>query len=167
MISMIVSVDRDWGIGRENEMLAHIQPDLTYFKETTTGHPVIMGYNTYLSLPKKSRPLPNRDNIILTTKDLDIENVQIVHSLDEMFKLIAEKYGDTEVFIIGGASVYEQLLPHADKLYLTHIFRKFNDVEAYFPMIGDEWRLEDLKVEDENIKHEYPHMFATYVKKED
>lgn len=167
MISMIVTVDRDWGIGRENEMLAHIQPDLTYFRETTTGHPVIMGYNTYLSLPEKNRPLPNRDNIILTTKDLDIENVQIVHSLDEMFKLIDEKYSDTEVFIIGGASVYEQLLPHADKLYLTHIFRKFDNVEAYFPMIGDEWRLEDLKVKDENIKHEYPHIFATYTKKED
>ncbi len=167
MISMIVTVDRDWGIGRENEMLAHIQPDLKYFRETTTGHPVIMGYKTYLSLPEKSRPLPNRDNIILTSQDLDIENVQIVHSLDELLDLIKSKYSDIEVFIIGGSSVYEQMLPYADKLYLTHIFRKFDDVEAYFPMIGDEWRLEDLMVREENIVHQYPHMFATYTKKED
>ena len=167
MISMIVSVDRDWGIGRENEMLAHIQPDLTYFKETTLGHPVAMGHKTYLSLPEQNRPLPGRDNIILTTKDLDIEGVQIVGSLDELLKLIDEKYKDTEIFIIGGASVYEQMLPHADKLYLTHIFRKFDDVEAYFPKIGDEWRLDDLVVNEENINHEYPHMFATYIKKDD
>lgn len=167
MISMIVTVDRDWGIGRENDMLAHIQPDLKYFRETTTGHPVIMGYNTYLSLPEQSRPLPNRENIILTSRDLDIEGVQTVHSLDDMLKLIKEKYSDQEVFIIGGASVYEQMLPYADKLYLTHIFRKFDDVEAYFPLIGDEWRLDDLILSEENIVHEYPHIFATYMKKED
>ena len=167
MISMIVTVDRDWGIGRENDMLAHIKPDLKYFRETTTGHAVIMGHNTYLSLPEESRPLPSRDNIILTSKNLDIEGVQIVHSLEEMFKLIDDKYSDQEVFIIGGASVYEQMLPHADKLYLTHIFRKFDDVEAYFPLIGDEWRLDDLILSEENITHEYPHIFATYIKKED
>lgn len=167
MISMIVTVDRDWGIGRENDMLAHIKPDLKYFREITTGHPVVMGYNTYLSLPESNRPLPNRDNIILTSRKLDIVGVQIVHSLDEMFKLIDQKYKDTEVFIIGGASVYEQMLPYADKLYLTHIFRKFDDVEAYFPLIGDEWRLDDLMVREENVVHEYPHIFVTYIKKED
>ena len=167
MISMIVTVDRDWGIGRENEMLAHIQPDLKYFRETTTGHPVVMGHKTYLSLPEKSRPLPNRENIILTTQDLDIENVQIVHDLDELFALIKEKYSDTEVFIIGGASVYKQLLPYADKLYLTHIFRKFDGVEAYFPLIGDEWRLDDLLLSEEIVTHKYPHIFATYTKPEE
>lgn len=167
MISMIVSVDRDWGIGRENDMLAHIKPDLAYFKEVTLGHPVAMGHKTYLSLPAQNRPLPGRDNIILTTKDLDIEGVQTVCCLEELLELIEEKYSDTEVFIIGGASVYKQLLPYADKLYLTHIFRKFDNVEAYFPMIDDEWRLDDLVVREENILHEYPHMFATYIKKED
>lgn len=164
MISMMVSVDRNWGIGRENKMLAHIQPDLTYFRETTTGKPVVMGHNTFLSLPEENRPLPGRDNIILSRRPLQIEGVQIVHSIDELFELIKEKYSDREVFIIGGSSVYEQMLPHADKLYITHIFRKFDGVESYFPMINDEWRLEDLKATDENIKHEYPHMFATYVK---
>ncbi len=167
MISMIVSVDRGWGIGKENDMLAHIKPDLAYFKEVTLGHPVAMGHNTYLSLPEKNRPLPGRDNIILTTKDLDIEGVQTVCCLDELLELIEEKYSDTEVFIMGGASVYEQMLPYADKLYITHIFRKFEGVEAYFPMIGDEWRLDDLIVREENIIHKYPHMFATYIKKED
>lgn len=164
MISMIVSVDRNWGIGRENKMLAHVQPDLTYFRQTTTGHPVVMGHNTFLSLPEDSRPLDNRDNIILSRRNLHIEGVQIVHSIEELFELIEEKYSDKEVFIIGGSSVYEQMLPYAEKLYITHIFRKFDSVESYFPLIGDEWRLEDIKATDENIKHEYPHMFATYTK---
>ncbi len=165
MISMMVSVDRNWGIGRENKMLAHIQPDLTYFRETTTGHPVVMGHNTYLSLPEGNRPLPGRENIILSTRPLHIEGVTIVHSLEELLELVQEKYKDKEVFIIGGESVYKQMLPHADKLYITHIFRKFDSVESYFPNIGDEWRLKDLIAEDENISHEYPHMFATYTKK--
>ena len=164
MISMIVSVDRNWGIGRENKMLAHVQPDLTYFRETTTGHPVVMGHNTFLSLPEKARPLSNRDNIILSRRDLHIDGVQIVHSIEELFKLIEEKYDNKEVFIIGGSSVYEQMLPYADKLYITHIFRKFDAVESYFPIISDDWRLEDIKATDENIKHEFPHMFATYTK---
>ena len=88
MISMIVSVDRDWGIGRENEMLAHIQPDLTYFKETTLGHPVVMGYNTYLSLPEQNRPLPGRENIILSTRNLNIEGVQIICCIEDLLELI-------------------------------------------------------------------------------
>lgn len=166
MISMIVTVDRNWGIGRENKMLAHIQPDLTYFREVTTGHPVVMGYNTYLSLPEKNRPLPGRENIILSTRNLKIEGVQIVCCIEDLLELIRTKYKDTEVFIIGGESVYRQMLPHADKLYLTHIFRKFSGVETHFPMIGDEWRLDDLMVREENIVHEYPHIFATYIKKE-
>ncbi|WP_235436109.1 dihydrofolate reductase [Gottschalkia purinilytica] len=163
---MIVAVDRSWGIGRNNDMLAHIEPDLEYFRNVTEGHTVIMGYNTYLSLPEENRPLPNRKNIVITRKNIKLEGVTIIDSIEETLDLINKEYKNEEVFIAGGESIYNQMLPYADKLYITHIFRKFDDPQAFFPIIDDSWRIEDIKMSEENIKHECPHIFATYVKKE-
>ena len=129
MISMIVAMDKKRGIGKNNGLLAHIKPDLEYFKRVTEGHTIIMGYNTYLSLP--IRPLPNRKNIVITRKDIKIDGTIILHSIDDTLKWI-EKSNEKEIFICGGGRIYQQFMPYADKLYITHIFHSF-DADKFFP----------------------------------
>lgn len=127
MINIIVAMDKNGGIGKDNKLLAHIPEDLKHFKEVTSGHTVVMGYNTWLSLPKK--PLPNRRNIVLTTKDIELDGAEVVHSIDELKDWIDF---DDEVFIIGGAKVYEQFLPYTDRMYVTHIMDEF-EADTFFP----------------------------------
>ena len=116
MINIIVAVDKNLGIGKDNKLLAHIKSDLEYFKRTTNGHIIVMGYNTYLSLPKK--PLPNRLNIVLTKKDIKLEGAIVVHSIDELFNKLKEFGEDREVFICGGESIYKQMMPYVTSYIL-------------------------------------------------
>src|SRR5690554_482262 len=132
MISLIVAIDQKNGIGKANGLLAHIKPDLQYFKRITEGHTIIMGYNTYMSLPIK--PLPKRNNIIITRKEIQIEGVTILHSIEEALQWI-EQSNEEEVFICGGATIYKQFMPYANRLYITHIFHDFN-AEVFFPTIS-------------------------------
>src|SRR5690625_10670 len=128
MISMIVALDQKYGIGKDNKLLAHIKPDLLYYKKVTSGHPIIMGYNTYMSLP--TRPLPNRQNIVNSRKDIKLEGAIVLHSIQEALKWIEES-NEKEVFICGGNTIYEQFMPYAKKLYVTHIFHSF-DADTFF-----------------------------------
>ena len=159
MINMIVAVDKKWGIGKDNDLLAHIKPDLKYFKEVTKDNIVVMGYNTYLSLP--IRPLPNRTNIVLTRKNIELEDTYVVNSIDKLYELLEEIKGDKDVFICGGASIYEQFLPLSEKLYITHIFHEF-DADVFFPKLDEEWEIEKSTCNRENIDHKYPHVFTIY-----
>jgi dihydrofolate reductase len=116
-VSLIVAMGaKTRAIGRNNELIWHIPGDLPRFKTLTLGHPIIMGYNTYLSIGK---PLPGRTNIVLT-HDLtwSAEGVLTCHSLKEALET-ACTYDDTEVFVIGGGMVYKEALPFAQRLYLT------------------------------------------------
>lgn len=160
MINIIAAVDENMGIGKDNKLLAHIEPDLRYFKKMTTGKIVVMGYNTYLSLPIK--PLPNRTNVLITSKDIEIEGFIIFHSVEECKKWIDEQ--NEEVFIIGGRSIYEQFLPYTDRLYLTHIFHKF-DADTFFPDLSEDWQMVSAFGKSENFKHKYKHIFAVYERK--
>lgn len=159
MISLIVAMDKNNGIGNKNKLLAHISEDLKYFKRVTDGHTIVMGYNTYMSLPK--RPLPNRRNIVLTTKDIKLEGALVVNSIEDLLKLLNT---EDETFICGGASIYEQMLPYADKLYITHIFAEF-EADTYFPGITEKWEISESICHKENINHKYPHVFTIYTKK--
>ena len=89
MIAAIVAVDNDWGIGYNGDLLEHIPEDLKYFKNVTNGHTIVMGYNTYMSLPV--RPLPNRKNIVLTTKNIKLPGAIVLNSLEELFKEISSE----------------------------------------------------------------------------
>lgn len=161
-INMIVAVDRNYGIGKNNKLLAHIPEDLKYFKKITNNNIIVMGYNTYMSLPIK--PLPNRVNIVLTTKNIDIEGAIVVHNIDELMKEL-KKYNDKKIFICGGASVYKQLMPYSNRLYLTHIFDEF-DADTTFPMIDENiWEVEKIEGDFENINNKYPHIFTIYKRK--
>ena len=128
MISMIASVGKNMELGRKNSLIWHIPDDMKFFKETTMGHVVVMGKNTYDSLPGN---LPGRTMLVLnTSKILDNDNVQTIYSVDE----ILEKYTDSdeEVFIIGGASVYSQFIQYASILYLTEIDDECIDADTFF-----------------------------------
>ena len=131
MISAIVAVDQNWGIGYKGELLEHLPPDLKYFKAVTAGHVVVMGSKTWDSLPKK--PLPDRTNIIISNKgNLLLENGAIRLSLDDLLLGIADFEDD--VFVIGGGSIYEQLLPLCDRVYVTKIEKSYKNVDTYFPI---------------------------------
>lgn len=137
-ISIIVAMAEGRAIGKGNDLLVHIPGDLKRFKAITTGHSVIMGRNTFDSLPKG--PLPNRRNIIITRNtELSIEGAEVVNSIDEALALVK---GEDEVFVIGGGNIYEQFLPISNKLYLTIVDKKF-DADTFFPEIDwDEWQEE-------------------------
>lgn len=136
-ISIIVAIARNYAIGRNNELLWHIPADLKRFKKITTGHQVIMGRLTYLSLPL--RPLPNRRNIVITNVPGEyFEGCVTVRSIEEALALCNET---EESFIIGGGSVYSQFLPFCNKLYLTVVDKDF-EADTFFPHIDlIQWKL--------------------------
>lgn len=119
-MNLIVVVDNKWGIGKNNGLLAHLPKDLQYFKEHTLGKAVIMGRKTLESMPG-SKGLPKRTNYVLTgNPDFEAENCTILHSEDEMFEVI-NKYEPDDVWLIGGASMYNRYFGMCDKLYITKI----------------------------------------------
>ena len=131
MLSLIVAIAENGAIGKDNALLWHLSADLKRFKALTTGHAVVMGRKTFDSLPRK--PLPNRRNIVLThSSDFCPEGVEVVHSVDELLSLTR---GEEECFLMGGASLYALLLPHAERLYLTFVHRAYPDADAFFPHI--------------------------------
>jgi len=136
-ISIIVAIARNYAIGRNNELLWHIPADLKRFKKITTGHQVIMGRLTYLSLPL--RPLPNRRNIVITNVPGELfEGCETVRSIEEAMALCSET---EESFVIGGGSIYNQFLPFCNKLYLTVVDKDF-DADTFFPQIDlSQWKL--------------------------
>ena len=138
MISAIVAVDNNWGIGFNGDLLEHIPEDLKYFKELTTGGTVIMGRKTWDSLPKK--PLPNRLNIVITSTPRESEeNVKLMTLEEAMAYAVVCR--PQNVFIIGGGAIYEKLLPICKRIYVTKIFKDHDQVDTYFPNLdeSDEW----------------------------
>jgi len=131
IISIIAAIGKNNEIGKGNELLCRLPSDMKRFKALTSGHTVVMGRKTFESLPNGA--LPNRRNIVVSRNpDLVIEGVEVSSSLDHaLLKCIDE----TEVFIIGGAQIYEQSLPVADKLYITRIHAAFPEADAFFPVI--------------------------------
>jgi len=154
MISIIVAVSDDWGIGKDNDLLWHLPEDMKRFKKLTTGNTIIMGKRTWESLPK--RPLPNRKNVVITDNPGEnFEGAVSVYSIDEA---IATCRDDDEIFIIGGGSIYRQFMPLADRLYITHVHKK-TEADVFFPKIDKRiWKVvekEEFKPEDEGIPYTY------------
>ena len=125
-ISLIAAVDENWGLGKDNQLLCHLPADLKHFKDITLGKPIIMGRKTYDSIGKA---LPGRLNIVLSKSVKDIKDVTI---FDSMQKALFFTKDEPEVFIIGGAKIFEQSLPIANKIYLTVIRAKLS-ADVYFP----------------------------------
>jgi len=151
-LCIAVAVGENLAIGKNNQLLWHMPADLKFFKQTTSGHTVIMGRKTFDSV---GRPLPNRRNIVITRdKSLSIENVEVVHSLDEALNLTKD---EEKVFIVGGAEIYRQALPKTDLLYLTTIHHDF-DADTFFPSFNrSDWETisTDAHKADEKNKYDY------------
>jgi len=137
MIGMIAAIGKNRELGKNNKLIWSVPNDMKFFKKTTMGHKVIMGMNTYKSLP--SSGLPGREMIVLSrTKRDDLEGVKFVSNIEELI----EQYIDSEeeVLIIGGASIYREFLPYCKYIYLTRIDSECLDADAYFPEFNlDEW----------------------------
>ena len=122
-MNLIAAVDLNWGIGYNCELLERIPEDMKQFKEKTLGKVIVMGRTTFESLPNK-KPLEQRINIVLTkNKNYHCEGVILCHSLEELFKKL-NKYSDEEIFIIGGETIYSQLLPYCNKAFITQIYKE-------------------------------------------
>ncbi len=137
MISIIAAIGKNRELGKDNKLLWHIPEDFKRFKDLTSGHVVIMGRKTYESLPEKFRPLPNRINIVVTRNPnfTTINQLIVVGSIEEAIESAKAKIqnSDNEIFIIGGASIYEQGIKYADKLYLTLVEKEYPDADTFFP----------------------------------
>jgi len=158
MISIIVAVAQNGAIGKNNDLLWHIPADLKRFKKLTLGHTIIMGKRTYQSLPIK--PLSNRRSVVITDDPDDrFEGCLMVSSIEESLKFCNPS---EETFIIGGASVYRQFLPLADRLYLTKVHKDIEG-DVFFPVVNNNnWKL----VSEENFppddKNDFSFSFLIY-----
>ena len=119
-MNLIVCVDEKWGIGKNNGLLFSLSEDMRFFKETTMGKTVVMGYNTLLSFPG-SKPLKGRKNIVLAPEGVERDDCIVCHTLEETFERINNEK-DEDVFIIGGAMFYRTMYPYCKKAYITHVF---------------------------------------------
>ena len=133
MISAIVAVDNDWGIGYNGGLLESIPTDLANFKSLTLGGTVVMGQNTWDSLPVK--PLPGRENIIITY-DTHIDAKAFFWSMEDTLNFI-KTHLDKHFWVIGGGSIYKQLLPICDRVYVTKIYSSHDNIDTYFPKLDD------------------------------
>ena len=158
MISIRAAVARNRAIGYENKLIYWLPNDLKRFKTLTTGHTIIMGRNTFLSLPKGA--LPNRRNIVLTRSQKAFPGCDVYTSLEEA---LAHCDKDEDVYIIGGASVYRQALPLADRLCLTEINDTPEKADTFFPPY-DDWKEISREDHEKDERHEYEYSFVDYIK---
>jgi dihydrofolate reductase len=158
-LSIIVAVGKNNEIGRKNELLVYLPNDMKRFKELTLDTTVVMGENTYHSLQVK--PLPRRRNIVLSfDKTQQFSGCEMAYSVDNVLKMVKD---DATVFIMGGASVYQQFLPLVSMLYITIINADFTNADAFFPKIDySQWNLIEKIDCQADEKHIYDYSYCTY-----
>ncbi|WP_099362819.1 dihydrofolate reductase [Fredinandcohnia onubensis] len=160
MISLLVAMDRNQLIGKDNDLPWRLPADLAYFKRVTMGHPIIMGRKTFDSI---GRPLPGRENIIVTRDtSYEAEGCKVIHSIEEIVSM--NQQTDQELFVIGGAEIFKEILPHSDRLYITEINEEFKG-DTYFPTFDkSKWKVisEEQGIKDE--KNPYDYTFLVYEK---
>lgn len=152
------------GIGKNNDLLWHLPEDMKFFRAQTIGFPVITGRKNYESIPERFRPLPNRENIVVTRQNIQYEGAHVCSSIKEAIK-IASSYQKDKIFIIGGGQIYKQCLEQdlVDKLIITWVDA---DIEAdvFFPTLDSKWKLISKKKNNPDDKNAYPYTFTEYLK---
>lgn len=169
MISAIVCVDENWGIGSNGDLLIHIPEDMKFFKDMTANSVVVMGRKTFDSLP--NRPLKDRINCVITSKanPLEYNNdnyylMNMGYTIDVLLPTFS-KYDYLNVFIIGGGTVYKELLPYCEVAYVTKVLNNYEDADTYFPNLDN---IQEWEIESESETKEYngvKYQFCTYRKK--
>jgi dihydrofolate reductase len=166
-IKLIVAMDLDRGIGKNNDLMWHLPADMQFFKTTTQGQIVIMGRKNFDSIPERFRPLPNRENVILTRNtDFSAANCLVFHSLEESIKHFENEIERT-VFIIGGGQIYGEALRLGiiDEMYITHVNHRF-EAETFFPIIDEsEWEITELLSYEADEKNVHSFVVKHYIRK--
>lgn len=156
IISLIAAIDEAGGIGSNNQLLAYLPADLKYFKSVTLGKPIIMGRKTYESI---GRPLPERDNIVISTRLDATKGITIVPSLNQAIELLKDV---PEIMIIGGAQLYAEAINYAKRLYITHIDHQF-EADTFFPPIDlAQWTCTQKMPGPQDAKNPFAITFCIY-----
>lgn len=135
MIIGIVCVDKNWGIGKKNDLLFHLKKDMEFFKNTTMDSIVFLGWNTLLSFPG-GKPLKGRSTICLCPEDVERDDCFCIHDFDEAVKLVKELSKTTNVYVIGGAMLYQSMLPYYDEVFVNKVDAD-GAAEVFFPNLDD------------------------------
>ncbi len=160
-INIIAAISANNAIGFQNKLLYWLPNDLKRFKALTTGHTIIMGRKTFQSFPKGA--LPNRRNVVLTRSKMAFPGAEVFPSLEDALASCSE---NEEVYVIGGASVYEQALPLADRLCLTEVEDTPKEADAFFPEFDKtQWEVSFDEAHDTDERHAQRYRFVDYVKK--
>lgn len=159
MISLLWAMDKNRAIGLNNQLPWHLPEDLKYFKRVTMGKPIAMGRKTYESI---GRPLPGRENIVITrSQGVTIEGCTVIHDVKDLLKR-----EDEELFVIGGAEIFKEIMPYADRLYITEI-REVFEADTFFPEINmDNWELIESTPGIKDEKNPYTYEFFVYQRKQ-
>ena len=159
-MNLIAAVDVNWAIGYKNKLLVSIPDDMKFFRQTTTGKVVVMGRKTLESFPN-GQPLKNRVNIVLTSdKNYKVKDAIVVHDLDELHKEL-EQYNSEDVYVIGGESIYRQLLDECNVAHITKIDYAY-DADAYFPNLDEKEEWQITEDSDEQTYFDLEYSFVKY-----
>lgn len=162
-MNIIVAVDEKWGIGYKNELLVRIPADQRFFRETTTGNVVIMGRKTLESFPG-GQPLKNRTNIVITSKeDYQLKDAIVVHSVEEALEQVKDVPSEN-VYVIGGASIYEQMLSLCDTAHVTKVNYTYQ-ADTYFPDLDEMPEWEITGESEEQTYYDLEYTFVKYEKR--
>lgn len=162
-MNLIASVDKNWAIGLRNKLLVSIPADMKFFREVTTGNVVVMGRKTLESFPN-GQPLKKRTNIVLTSDpDYQVKDAVVVHNMDELHEEL-KKYPSDSIYIIGGESVYRQLLDECDVAHITKIDYEY-EADAYFPNLDENPEWEITADSDEQTYFDLEYYFYKYEKR--
>lgn len=162
-MNLIVAVDANWAIGNKNQLLIRIPNDHKHFREETTGKVVVLGRKTLETFPQ-GLPLKNRTNIILSSNpDYQVKDAIVVHSVEELLEEL-KKYAQEDIYIIGGDSVYRQLLPYCDVAHVTKIDHAY-EADAYFPNLDTDGNWEITAESDEQTYFDIAYTFLKYERK--
>ncbi len=154
-MNLIVAVDKNWAIGKENKLLVSIPQDMKFFRETTMGKVVVMGRKTLESFPG-GQPLKKRTNIVITRdKNYSVKDAIVVHSVEEALEEL-KNYNSEDIYVIGGESIYRQMLPHCHVAHVTKIDHAY-EADTYFPNLdeNEEWVVTGVSDEQTYFNLEY------------
>lgn len=162
-MNIIVAADKNWAIGLQNKLLVSIPADMKFFRQTTTGNVVVMGRKTLESFPN-GQPLKNRTNIVLTSdRSYNVKVAVVVHSIEELLEEL-KKYDSEDVYVIGGESIYRQLLPYCSLAHVTKIDHEYQ-ADTYFPNLDEDEEWELTGISDEQTYFDLEYVFARYERK--
>ncbi len=162
-MNIIAAVDKNWGIGNRGELLVSIPKDQKMYRQETTGKVVVFGRKTLDTFPQK-QPLPSRTNIILThDKNYQVKGAVVVHSIEKLLEEL-KKYPSQDVYIIGGESIYQQMLPYCDTAHITQIDHEYQ-ADAFFPNLDEDPEWEMTAEGEEETYFDLEYRFVRYNRK--